>query len=146
MSRQSGTSLVEVLVVLAIAGIALGTTALYLMPAEAPLQTGAGLLEGALRQARLQAIATTSAFRVRPATATRLATETASSCVATSWDTVTPMNVVLPRNVSMTDDEWSVCFSSRGISTNNVKIPLTHPDYGTLAVEVLIGGTTRIVQ
>jgi Tfp pilus assembly protein FimT len=146
MKSQDGIGLAEALVVLAIAGIALGAAALYLHPAEAPLQTGAGLVEGSLRQARLQAIATTSAFRVKPANATRLATETASSCTATTWTPVTAMNVALPQNVSTTSTSWSVCFSSRGISTNNIKIPLSHPDYGTLAVEVLIGGTTRIIQ
>ena len=57
-NSQTGIGLPELLVVVAIMGIALGAAALYLKPAEAPLQLAAELLEGYFRQARgLQRIA-----------------------------------------------------------------------------------------
>ena len=47
MRKQSGVSLVELMAVLAITGIAVGIAALYLRPMEAPLQTATANLEEA---------------------------------------------------------------------------------------------------
>ena len=146
MRQQAGIGLVEMLVVLAITGIALGAAAMYLQPAEVPLETGANLLEGSFRQARLRAIATTSAFRVQPASSGVLATQSSTSCTGTTWTTETGLNVALPSGVTITDTTWAVCFSSRGVSTDNTTVTLQHPKYGTIDVEVLIGGTTRVIK
>ena len=66
MRSERGMSLVELLATVAILGIALGMAALYLRPMGTPLGNGVSLTESFLREARSSALATTSAFRVRP--------------------------------------------------------------------------------
>jgi hypothetical protein len=110
-----------------------------------PLESGAIQLEGYFRQARLRAMATTSARRVVPSDSRHLRIEYAATCSDTSWTTENGMRLELPDGVSMTDSTWSVCFSSRGISLNNLTVTLSHSQYGTTDIEVLLGGTTRIL-
>ena len=139
-------TLLEMLVVLAIMGMALGISALNLAPLETPLAASTTLTEGFLRQARLSAIATTSARRVLPTSTDRLGMQTAPSCLATTWTTLGNKKLDLPSGVAVSDTSWSVCFSSRGISSGNVVITLQHETYGSEQVEVLLGGTTWVVE
>jgi prepilin-type N-terminal cleavage/methylation domain-containing protein len=145
MLRAAGMSLIELLVVLAVAGIALGASTLYLRPMEAPLQTGAANLEGFLRQARGRALATTSAYRVTPSDSRNVEAEFASNCGASTWTSDPGVTLVLPRQVAMTDTGWSVCFNSRGLADSNLVISLTHPSAGSRQIEVLRGGAARVL-
>jgi len=145
MSRhESGISLVELLAVLAIIGLGIGAASLYLKPMEAPLDAAADMVEGTLRAARLKAMATTSGYRVSPNGGGSLTVEQAPSCSAASWSADPGLALTLPDGVGMTALDWSVCFSSRGVANSNVTIRLTHSEYGSREVEVLLGGTTRI--
>jgi prepilin-type N-terminal cleavage/methylation domain-containing protein len=143
---ESGITLLEILVVIAIIGIGVGATALNLAPLETPLQAGGTLLEGLFREARLGAIASTSAHRVAPVGSSRLGVQQAASCSDTTWVPVNHMGLDLPRGVTMGDTGWSVCYSSRGISADNVVVTLQHAQYGSLQIEVLLGGTTRVLE
>ena len=144
--NEAGITLLEMLVVLAIIGISVGAATLNLAPLGSPLQAGTSLVEGFMRQARLNAIATTSAYRVRPTSIYKLGAETADSCTASSWTTDNSMKLDLPAEVELDSTAWSVCFSSRGISAGNVVIGLHHDTFGDIDVEVLLGGTTRVVE
>jgi Tfp pilus assembly protein PilV len=141
---EAGTTLIEVLAVVAIMGLGLGAAALQLGALEAPLDSGAQLLQGSLRQARLNAIASTSAYRVVPLTVDRLTGQFADSCSATTWTTDSSMAMNLPQGVDFQSTSWAVCFSARGISDGNVTVTLEHDTAGQISVEVLVGGTTRI--
>ena len=55
------------------------------------------------------------------------------------------IGIELPDGVSLDSTAWSVCFGSRGVSNSNVVVGLTHDEYGSRSVEVMLGGTTRIV-
>jgi len=138
--------LVELLVVLAVLGLSVTAVAFYLSPLETPLHSGTVLLESYFRQVRRQAMATTSAYRAVPLGQNRLIAQRASSCLDTTWTDDPLVRIQLPDGVAMTDSTWRVCFSSRGISANNTIVTLTHPDFGQKQVEVLIGGTTRVLQ
>jgi hypothetical protein len=46
----------------------------------------------------------------------------------------------------MTPSSWTACFSSRGISSTGLTIELSHTQYGTRRVEILVGGTTRVLK
>jgi prepilin-type N-terminal cleavage/methylation domain-containing protein len=146
MTRQAGLTLIEALVVLAIIGLAVGAVALKLQPLETPLDTATSLIEGFFRQARLNAIASTSAYRVTPSLAGRLQASRASSCTSTTWTTDNGMKLSLPDDVTVTPVTWTVCYSSRGICDANVVVTVSHPAYGSKRIEVLLGGTTRVLQ
>lgn len=146
MSHQAGTSLVETIATLAIIALFLGGALANLEPAEAPLQTGSMLVEGLILQARSSAMATTSAYRIVPDGAGRLLTEHADRCSDASW-TSEPGNALdLPDEVTLSDTDWTVCFGRRGLSTANLTVTLVHPDFGSRQVEVLLGGTTRVLS
>ena len=97
---EAGVTLLEVLVVVAILGLSVGVAALNLEPLETPLAAGITLTEGFFREARLSAIATTSAHRVQPDSSARLGVQQALSCSASSWTTVANMKLNLPQEVT----------------------------------------------
>jgi type IV fimbrial biogenesis protein FimT len=144
MHFEHGFSLIELLVTLGIVGIALGIGLMYLAPLLAPVDEAAIELEGVFRHARARALATTSAYRVRPDSATGVRSDTAENCTGGTW---TPESTLaFPRQVTMTDTSWSVCFNSRGLASTDLVVTLTHPEYQTRQVEVMLGGAARVVE
>ncbi len=148
MHKQAGMTMAELLVIVAIMGLGLGIASLMLRPLETPLESGATLLEGLFRQARLEAIAKTAAYRVAPDNPHVIGGDYAASCTAADdeWTADNAVKVQLPEGVTVSSEVWSVCFSSRGISNTNQIIELQHSYYGNVKVEVLLGGTTRVLQ
>lgn len=145
MNRQAGTTLLELLGVLALIGIAVGAVAVRMQSSGNPLDLSTSLLEGELRAARLNAIATMSAYRVSPATPTTLRAEQGATCSATTWIVDSSLNNKLSTGVTMSPSSWSVCYSSRGIATANVVVTLAHSQFGSRRVEVLVGGASRVL-
>jgi hypothetical protein len=145
MPRCAGQSLVELLAVLAILGMGVGVATVYFDPVEQPLRTGTRLAEGFLQASRARAMATTSAYRVTPRSATVLGAEYADSCSSTTWTEESQLVLELPEGVELDDPVWQVCFTSRGLTTTNTVIALRHPDEGEERLEVLLGGTTRVL-
>lgn len=141
--RSAGMTLIEILVVLTILGVALGMAGLYLKPAEAPLRTGAELVDALIRQTRARAMANTMAHRIRPTTDRRLEVEYAGSCSAVTWTPASRMSLDLPRDVTLSDTLWSICFTSRGLASDNFVIALNHPTSGMQQLEVLLGGAVK---
>lgn len=146
MTRQSGMTFIELLIVMVILTIGLGTASIYLKSTENFLKTGTVLLEGSFREARLMAIASTTAHRVSPAGSNGLQVEHAATCAETTWTQADLPQLELPHDVVIENSDWSVCFNSRGVSNNNVVVTLTHPDFGSTRIEVLLGGTTRVLD
>ena len=70
---------------------------------------------------------------------------TAANCSATTWTSDPDVQLELHDGVTFADTSWTVCFSSRGISDTNLVITLSHPHSGTRDVELLLGGTTRVL-
>lgn len=145
MSRSSGFTLAEMLVAIAIVGIAAGTAALYLKPMETSTRDGASQVEGFFKQIRFKAMATTSAYRALPGSSTQLRAETAASCASTTWISDPALTMDLPTRVSLGSTGWSLCFNSRGISSQNLTVSVQQTGRPTRSVEVLLGGTARLV-
>jgi prepilin-type N-terminal cleavage/methylation domain-containing protein len=141
----AGFSLVEVLAVVAILALTVGTAALYLQPTPAPVDSGAVLLEQFFGLARARAVATTSAYRLTPASSSRITAEVADNCSASTWTADPQVELELPQSVTMTSTAWAVCFTSRGAADSSVVVTLTHPGFGNEQVEVVMGGSARIV-
>ena len=142
---EKGTTLIELIAVVAILGIGLAAASMYFRPMEGPLDAAVALTEGQLRQARVTAIATTSAYRVRPSSNATIIAETAANCAATTWTADPDLVVDLPDDVSFTDTSWGFCFGARGVSTVNATITLQDTRSRTRQIEVLRGGTTRVM-
>jgi hypothetical protein len=142
---ESGSTVLETLVVLAIMGLGLSLSTVYLSPDNDPLESGTEAVEGLCRQARVSAIATSSAYRISPASSDRMIAESAASCNETTWTVDGSVEASLPEGVTLVSTSWNVCFSSRGVASENREIRIQHSDFGSTGVEVLIGGTTRLV-
>jgi hypothetical protein len=145
MRGQTGSSLIELLAVVTVMGIAMGAVTVYLQPASTPTDTGAVLLEGFFRLARARAAATTSAYRVSAPAPDEIIAEQADACSATTW-TADPETVLeLPQGVTVTDTAWSICFSPRGTADAHLIVTVQHPLAPPEQVEVVLGGTARVV-
>ena len=145
MSRSAGATFVELLVVLTLLGLVAGVTAMYLKPMETSTRDGAKQVEGFFKESRFKAMATTSAYRVRPESSSRLLAETAASCSSATWAADPAFSLDLPRGVTLGETAWSLCFGSRGISSQNLTVTVLQAGRPTRTVEVLLGGTARIV-
>ena len=141
---ESGTTLIELIAVLAVVGLTVGAATAILKPAAAPLETGAVLLEGFFTRARARAMATTSAYRITAADASTVVAEFAANCAAATWTAEERMELELPDEVTLADTSWTVCFSSRGAASANVVVTLNHPRTGSEQIEVFTGGSARI--
>lgn len=146
MNRHSGATFVELLVVLAILGVGLGMASIFLKSTDNPLETACVLLEASFREARLMAIAETAAYRVVPQGSNVVRMERAAACADTTWTSADTPAVELPEGVAIQEEGWAVCFNSRGISSDNVVVTLAHASSGSRRVEVLLGGTTRVLE
>jgi prepilin-type N-terminal cleavage/methylation domain-containing protein len=138
----SGVTLPELLVALVILGITLGIGALYLRPAAAPLKSGAEMVEAIFKQARTKAMATTTVHRVRPIDERSLVVEYAAACSSEAWTLDPRMDLALPAEVELATTEWSACFTSRGITTENFVVTLEHGE-ADQSLELLLGGSVR---
>ena len=116
---------------------------LYLKPMAAPLVTAGQNMEGLFRQTRAIAMTNTTAHRIRPKNDHELMVEHASSCAAADWTELRHLELELPDDVTLDATDWMVCFSSRGLASDNVVVTMHHPRNGTRTLEVLLGGMLR---
>jgi prepilin-type N-terminal cleavage/methylation domain-containing protein len=120
MISNKGVSLLELIVTMAILAIAFTITALNLRPLGDDLGNAVSEISGTLKQAKIKAMATTSAYRVRPTSTTEVVVERARDCSgAGGWETQTSMAQTLRENVVFTATSWQVCFNSRGFSLDS---------------------------
>jgi Tfp pilus assembly protein FimT len=143
--HAAGFSVTELLAVVFVIGLTASVGMPMLMRAEAPLDSAATLLQGHLRQVRARAMATTSAYRVTRPAANRLGAETAERCSDSDWTAEAGLDLELPQGVTVVESGWTLCFSSRGVADENMILTLEHFGSGQREIEVLLGGTTRLL-
>ncbi len=142
--KPRGLSLVELLVVLGVLGIALGISALNLRLFSNPLQDAWVQTEGYLKLVRAKAMATTSAYRVKQQNG-RLVAEYAERCNSTSFTLDASLHLELPQGVSLSTGNGQpveICFSSRGYSDRNLVL-VFRKEVQERRLEVLLGGGVR---
>jgi prepilin-type N-terminal cleavage/methylation domain-containing protein len=143
---EQGVSLVELLVVMALMGVAFTMTAAYLHTEDTSPRTGGVLLEGFIRHSRAKAMATTSSYRIAPVDARTVQAETGPTCGGGTWIVDPDLRLELPAGMSLADTAWSLCFSSRGIATASQILTVNNSNHAAPGrVEVLRGGMTRIL-
>ncbi|WP_337845322.1 prepilin-type N-terminal cleavage/methylation domain-containing protein [Thermus sp.] len=142
--NSKGFSLLELLVVLGVLGIALSIAALNLRPFSNPLEDAWVQTEGYLKLVRAKAMATTSAYRVEQS-GNRLVAEYAARCGSPSFTPDPSLVLELPQGVNLSTGNGSpleLCFSSRGYSDRNLVL-VFRKGAQERQLEVLLGGEVR---
>lgn len=151
--HQTGFTLLELLVVMAVVGILMGVAAVNVSNLRQPADEAARMLASTLGFSRARAIATTAAVRVQRRTGERsFVVASASSCAATGsgWTEWPDRTLTLPTDVQIDGKTaaWTVCFSSRGVLPAGSAAPdvLTFVDKRsrTRSLQVYVGGAVVI--
>jgi hypothetical protein len=109
-----------------------------------PVADGAAELSGFVKKSRAKALATTYAYTIEPASATRVRATYGRTC-DDATQTVDPrLAFELPTRARFTDITWKICFSARGISEESADIEITD-DATTATMQIAAGGGTRVL-
>lgn len=132
----------DLLTTIALTGIVSGIAIFNFRGINDPLSDGTKGIAGYLRNARVRAISTTSAYRIYPISATRVVGAYAKRCSDTTFTSDPKMIFDLPTGAELTDTSWSLCYSGRGLPSTNETIYLGN---GTTvaSVDVYLGGGIR---
>jgi prepilin-type N-terminal cleavage/methylation domain-containing protein len=141
-ANERAFSLFELMATMAVMGIAAGTVISNYRELNDPLQNSANQIVTQMKHARIKAIATTSAYLVQPTSANTIEFRYGATCANTPT-TDTALALELDPGVSLADTNWSLCFSSRGLSDTSLDLDVLE---GTRLriVEILIGGSIRV--
>ena len=147
-ANRRGFTMLELMVVMTFLGIVLSIAAPRFRGLENELQNAERETAGFIRQARVEAITTTSAYRVVATSTTRLRAEFAVNCnaAADDWavDRTLPLNIegtVRIRDIAA--DSVLVCFDSRGVGDASPVIRLADRTGDASDIEVFVGGAVR---
>ena len=139
-----GVSIIELLVAISVAGILLGVGVMNLKDLDSPLLNGAAQLSGFFKQVRAEAISSTSAYFVEPASPGRIITRRGVSCRDENPLLDPRVSLDLPGGATLSDTSWSFCFDSRGLPDANIEIELSDVERKNKIVEVMLGGAVRV--
>lgn len=143
LKAQEGFTLIELMVVMSISAILLGYSVLQLQELTRPAESAAAQVGSFFKAARAKALSTTSAYTVRPDSASRLVAESSTTCGATT-SIDQKLVLELPSFVLFTTVGWSVCFDSRGFPDTNLLVAV-EDDFGEQhSIEVFLGGGVRV--
>lgn len=144
VNRQSGFTLLEMMAVVAIFSVLSGIAIINLKEFSKPAENGAAQLLGFMKQSRARALSTTSAYFVLPTSSTHIITKYGLNCTDASPIVDSSLVMNLPTGASLAATNWSICFTSRGLSDSNTTIVVNDNQAGTKTLEVLLGGGIRI--
>ena len=157
MKETKGFSLIELIITVAILGIIMGIGAVNLKPLNNEAQQGATQLTAFLKLTRAKAMATTSAYKIEYGSGSkpdqvRVFASRAKRCSdpSSAWTPDNKLQIELPAKVNLAVDYWTynwklVCFDSRGFTAAYIKVQLKDDRDRVREVEVLVGGTARVV-
>lgn len=139
---KKGYTLVEMLIVLMLIGIALGTAFYNLKSIDNPVRNAANEIESYLILARGKSI-TNTAYTVITPTTNGLTGVYGSSCTDAAAVPDSQLTYTLPRNVTFTDTTWRACISPRGLYNSNSNIVVRDNTGRTATLEIFIGGAIK---
>jgi prepilin-type N-terminal cleavage/methylation domain-containing protein len=140
---QGGFSLIELLVALMISAVLASMALGNLKELNDPLQNGSAQLAGFLKEVRAKALSQTVAYHVSASSTTKIITTYGNNCASVTTTADPQLTLKLPTGTSLSTTSFNFCFSSRGLSDQNVNIVI-HDNIGTKTVEVMLGGGVRI--
>lgn len=141
---ELGFTVVELIVVLAIAGTLAGIAVMNLNALSSSSENAAAELASLLKQARARAISSTSAYFVVPLSTTQIVTRFGTNCSDTTLVNDPTLSLNLPSGANLGSTTWTICFTSRGLSDSNTQISVYDIHSQTHQVEVLLGGSVRV--
>jgi prepilin-type N-terminal cleavage/methylation domain-containing protein len=142
-TRSSGFTLIEMVVVVAIIGIVVGTASFAFKEIENEAYNGASELMGLMKRSRAKALTSTVAYTIRPVTTTRVVATYANSCSETQVND-TSLVLDMPSGARLLDTTWSICYGPRGLSGNSADI-IVRDNIRQKTVQVVLGGGVRIL-
>lgn len=111
-----------------------------------PLANASFEISHFLRLVRSRAISQTLAITVTATSPTHITTASAASCYdeETTTDQVSNLQLDLPNGAQLSNTEWSVCFSQRGMANEHVIFDLESEGGRTRTIEVALGGGVKV--
>lgn len=141
---EYGLTLFELIVAMGLFALLASIALSNLKDLDDPLQNGASLLLSFVKQARSQAISTTSAYTLSASTNSHIISAVSNKCSDATKIPDDNVQMELPSGVHMVDTSWTFCFTSRGLADSNIEIELVDADGISKTVEVLLGGAARV--
>lgn len=163
VNSNSGLSLIEVLVVVALTALLAAIAAPAITFGADPLRDSSKRIAASFKLARARAMASTSAVRIRPLSNNEFIMEQAANCADTTWTSISdrvqkdgqlvnedlsidsPAQLTNARENGTTTANWSICFNSRGVADKNLQLTLTDTDTSLQrTMEVFPGGAVDL--
>lgn len=142
---ERGFTLFEVLVATALMALMMFIAVSNLKELNRPLLNSTAQVSSFIKQTRAKALTTTAAYEVYPESETVLRARFAATCDAASFEDDEQLVLNLPNGSSLEGIEWSVCFTSRGMASDNITITLRDEELQERDIEILLGGSVRIL-
>lgn len=143
LHRQRGFSLLELLVTLGLFMIVSWTTLSNMKALTSPLQDASAQLVSYLKQVRARALSTTFAYTLYPISTTQVGARYGVNCASTTTSSDASLTLKLPAGARLAETDWTVCFTTRGLTDQNVTLQLTDGSSQERDIEVLLGGSVR---
>jgi prepilin-type N-terminal cleavage/methylation domain-containing protein len=143
--RQMGFTLLELIVTMSLFLIIGGIAVPQLSQMNSASRNAADSVASFSKQVRARAIASTSAYKMRPSGSGRIITEFATNCSSATWSADQKNKLILPSNTYLLDSTWDLCFNSRGFPDGNLEIDIREQNGNTKTVEIMLGGATRVI-
>ena len=145
MSMSKGYTLMEMMVVCALASIMMGTAVANLKGLNNPSLSAAAMYRSYLKEVRAKAIARTAAYMVVPNSSDGLTASFSDRCSDSFVSFVgdPKLDFQLPSGASFLNTSWTICITSRGLASNTVTVTILGNDGDSKQVELMLGGATR---
>ena len=144
---QHGSGVIEILAVVSFMSLLLVIAGANLQALNSSSQNGAATLLAFFKTARTKAISTTVAYRIQPLSATQIVTRFGADCDEATVTFPDPdLSLDLPDGAIVTNTDWTLCYTPRGVSDDNFTISVFDLDNRSKTLEVLLGGAVRLYE
>lgn len=141
MTSESGMSLVELMVVVAVSSLLIASGVSNLKELESPLNDASFATVHYLKLARATAISRTKAVVVTRSSSSRLTSAEADNCASSQTD-IDSLILDLPGGATFTSSGWTICFTQRGFAESAVSFPITAGS-DSKTIQIALGGGIR---
>lgn len=149
MKSSQGFSLLELLVVLTLASVLMAMATLNMRRLVDPAITASAELTGHFKKIRAKALTTTRAYTIVALNNRKVIARYSDSCSTPTASQVEENSLAytLPTGASLGNTNWTVCYTSRGLSNLSANI-VVNDDTGhgsaSRTVQVVMGGGVRV--